>query len=72
MSQDLICMLMFTGQNMQGIKAGMEGRLITGTMTGINHTGVVEMTITGVMTIIGTITITGVMAITKQIESFMI
>ena len=61
MSQDLICIMKYTEQNMQGIKAGMEGRPITGTMTGISHTGDVDMT-----------GVTGVMAITKKGRKFMI
>ena len=42
-------MLIFTEQSMQGTEAGMEDRLITGTTTGIKHTGVVDMT--GIITV---------------------
>ena len=49
MSQDLICSMKYTEQNLQGIRVGTEGNLITGTMTGINHTGDVEIIRTGVM-----------------------
>src|SRR5258705_13727098 len=42
MSQSHICVMEFTSQDMQSIKAGVESNPITRAMASINHTEVVE------------------------------